>query len=155
MRRVSPTEFYRHFISTHLKGAAPQNLEQLSEDELRNIIKENYPDNPEWLEDVWVAINVRTDKCYISQDDFRSYGIPKHQSFPDFVNNVRAEIDADTFPYAKDIKAGIQQPYPPVIARERETGRFYILDGQKRLITLCYHLATEVRVYLYTGIKRI
>jgi hypothetical protein len=66
------------------------------------------------------------------------------------MRDKREEIDAGTFPLSAEIRAPWQKMPEPLI-QERGRERYYVLDGQLRVIRHWYHAVPNVRVFIYRG----
>jgi len=158
--RLSIEDFHRHFLCTHLKGAAKAVLTQLKQDAdesgtllsalMAQYIKSKYP-QPAFRDDNWFRREVPLDACYFAHTDFRGYTVPKDQRFVDFMTNKHREIEAGTFPCSSEIRAQWSGPMPEPLVQERGAERYYILDGQLRVIRHWFHNVSPVPVLIYTG----
>ena len=100
--------------------------------------KVKYPQNA-FRDDNWYVREVPLDRCYFAHTDFRNRPVPKDQRFVGFMDNQRQEIESGSFPCSSDIRAPWSGPMPEPLAQERETEKYYILDGQLRVIRHWYH----------------
>lgn len=153
-------DFHRHFVLTHMKGAAAavfDNLKQEAETSGRPYaallaawVKCKYPQGA-FQDDNWYVRDVPLNKCYFAHTDFRGWAVPKNQRFLDFMNNQRNEIESGSFPCSSEIRASWSGLMPEPLVQEREAGKYYILDGQLRVIRHWYHNVPSVRVFIYKG----
>jgi hypothetical protein len=158
--RIPLEDFQGHFVLTHMKGAAAgvfDDLKQRAEQSgrpypelLGEWIKCKYPQNA-FRDDNWYVREVPLDRCYFAHTDFRNRPVPKDQRFVGFMDNQRQEIESGSFPCSSDIRAPWSGPMPEPLAQERETEKYYILDGQLRVIRHWYHNVPIVRVFIYRG----
>ena len=160
--KISLEAFHRHFIVTHLKGEATCVLEELerragqSGVPLRSLLAEyvkfHYPDEPHFLGDSWYVREVPLDRCYFAHTECHGYPVPKNERFVDFMPTQNEQIEAGSFPCSSKIRAPWSETQmPPPLVREREPGKYYILDGQLRIIRHWYHNVPNVRVFIYRG----
>jgi hypothetical protein len=57
-----------------------------------------------------------------------------------------------SFPYSSEIRAAWSEtPMPQPLVSERKLGKYYILDGQLRVIRHWYHQLPNVKVFVYRG----
>lgn len=153
-------DFHRHFVLTHMKGAAAvvfDNLKQEAEKSCRPYaallgewIKCKYPQGA-FQDDNWYVREVPLDKCYFAHTDFRGRPVPKNQRFLDFMDNQRQEIESGSFPCSSEIRASWSEPMPEPLVQEREPEKYYILDGQLRVIRYWYHNVPIMRAFIYRG----
>ena len=156
MTYIPLAEFQRNALRTSLKEETPTDLDEYSELQLRDLVMGRFPQEHHYIEDAWEIAEVATDCCFIAHTDFRLYSIPKDRRFAEvLLTTWRVLIDTDRFPCSAEIRAGICPDYPPLIVREREDGKFYVLDGQRRIITLLYHSVPLVKVHLYIGSRQV
>ena len=159
--RISLEAFHRHVLVTHLKGKAACLLDQLERRECRpgetfgsllaNLVASCYPDNPEFQEDVWYVRELPLDRCYFAHTDFRFRRVPKNERFVDFLDTQLQEIERGWFPCSSEIRAPWSGPMPEPLVRERDPEKYYILDGQLRVIRHWYHQVPDVKVFIYRG----
>jgi hypothetical protein len=157
--RISLELFHRHFISTHMKGAAAGVLNQLQQGanqsgellskHLDDWMKSHYSQSG-FRDDAWYAREIPLNDCYFAHTDFRLRPVPKDHAFVEFMRDKREEIDAGTFPLSAEIRAPWQQMPEPLI-QERGDERYYVLDGQLRVIRHWYHAVPNVKVFIYRG----
>jgi hypothetical protein len=164
LEKVPLEAFYRHVLVTHLKGNADCILDRLEQrtgsgESFANLLAELvefcYPKNPEWLEDKWYRSEVPLNQCYIACDDFRLYPLVKNERFVSFLNDNRQKIESGSFPCALDICSPWSGEMRAPLAVERETGKYFILDGQLRVIWHWYNNVPNVKVFIYKGDRRI
>ena len=155
MNHLPLPDFQRNALRTSLKNRTPDDLDECSALRLCELVTKQFPREFHYLEDAWVAGTIETGSCFIAHSDFRDYPIEKDWCFADQIASWRSLIDARIFPCASEIRAGITADYPPLIVRERIRGKYYVLDGQHRIITLLYHGFLVVRVHAYTGSLRV
>jgi len=158
---VPLNDFLRHIIHTHLKDRAAGVLWEIGRqgqldphDELRCLkrcVQSYYPGRPSFVDDNWKENEVGVDSCYFAHGDFRGCRVPKDGRFVDFVEAQRSNIQLGAFPCASEIRAPLPWPVPPPLVRERVTGRYYVLDGQLRVIRHCYHDVPKVTAFAYAG----
>jgi hypothetical protein len=158
--RIPIEDFHRHFVLTHMKGAAAavfDNLKQEAEKSRRPCaallaawIKCKYPQGA-FQDDNWFLREVPLDGCYFAHTDFRGYPVPKDQRFIDFIAKKNGEIEAGTFPCSAEIRAQWSGPMPEPLVQERSAERYYILDGQLRVIRHCFHNVSGVPAFIYRG----
>jgi len=152
--------FHRHFVLTHRKDSAQALLDQLKQEAetsgkpfatlLSGWIKSNYPQCA-FQDDNWYEREIPLDNCYFAHTDFRGYSIPKDQRFVDFMPTKRQEIDSGTFPCSLGIRAPWSGPMPEPLVQERGPEKYYVLDGQLRVIRHWYHNVPTVRAFIYRG----
>ncbi len=159
--RVPLEDFQRHFMFTHMKGAAGgvfDELQQRAERSDKSLayllaewIKGKYPQGA-YQDDNWYVREVPLVSCYFAHTDFRCRPVPKDQRFVDFMRNQREEIESGSFPCSSEILAPWSgPPMPEPLAQEREPGKYYILDGQLRVIRHWYHNVSNLKVFIYRG----
>jgi hypothetical protein len=160
--RISLEAFHRHFLITHLKGNADRLLDGLEERARRSgelfgsllaeLVASCYPQGG-YLDNDWHVRTVPLDNCYFAHTDFRNYRVPKGQRFVDFLENQVQEIERGSFPCSSEIRAPWSElmPEPLVQERDRGTEKYYVLDGQLRVIRHWYHQIPSVRVFIYRG----
>jgi hypothetical protein len=95
------------------------------------------------------------DKCYFAHTDFRYRWVPKDKRFADFLHGRLQEIEHGSFPCSWEIRAPWSGQMREPLAREREPGKYYILDGQLRVIWHWYHQEPNVRAFVYEGDRKI
>lgn len=110
-----------------------------------------YDPKPKWQEDKWYRIEVPLSECYFACTDFRLSPVPKDRRFVDYLDDNRQKIESGCFPCSLDICAPWSGQMPEPLAAEREAGKYYILDGQLRVIWHWYHNVPAVKVFLYKG----
>jgi len=155
MNRVPLAEFQRNALRTSLKDRTPADLNDYSAAKLRELVTECFQEERHYLEDAWEAADIATASTFIAHTDFRGYPIEKDRNFAEALADWRQPIVAGEFPCAAEIQAGITADYPPLIACEREAGRFYVLDGQRRIITLLYHRRPLAKAHIYRGSRGV
>lgn len=158
--RLTLENFHRHFIRTHKKEEAAGIIAKLEEQAkqsarplammLAEWMKDKYPQNG-FHDDNWYVREIPLARCYFAHTDFRLYPVPKDQRFVDFLPAKRVEIEAGSFPCASEIRAPWTEAMPEPLVQEREPQKFYILDGQLRVIRHWYHEISKVGVYIYRG----
>ena len=159
--RISLEVFHRHFLVTHLKGNAARVLDEL-ERRVRGSIEpfgsllaalvSSYDPKASYQDDNWYARDVPLDRCYFAHTDFRHHRVPKNERFVDFLGSRLQEIEQGSFPYSSEIRAPWSgTPMPPPLVQERGSGKYYILDGQLRVIRHWYHQVPDVKVFEYRG----
>ena len=158
--RISLEVFHRHFLVTHLKGNAACVLDQLERRAQRSgesfgslleeLVASCYPQS-EYRDDNWYVREVPLDRCYFAHTDFRDRPVPKDQRFVDFLSNQRQEIESSSFPCSSEIRAPWSGQMPEPLVRERGPKKYYVLDGQLRVIRHWYHNVSNVRVFIYRG----
>jgi hypothetical protein len=178
MERVPLEIFQRDFLLTHLKnkpGCVLDHLKQTSQlpllfgDLLMGIIKACWRDQTAYTCDSWYTCEIPLNRCYFAHEDFRGYLVPKDDRFVDFLNGHIHEIESHSFPLSREIRSE-WRPMPRVMVEERDsddwtkrvTGtsatsnnagreRYYVLDGQFRVIQGWYHQKPVVEAYIYRG----
>jgi hypothetical protein len=152
--------FHRHFISMHMKGAATGVLSQLEREAnqsgkpiskiLEDWMMAHYPQSG-FRDDACYAREVPLDNCYFAHTDVHClFSVPKDHLFVEFMRDKRNEIDAGTFPLSAEIRAPWQKMPEPLI-QERRDERYYVLDGQLRVLRHWYHAVPNVKVFIYRG----
>lgn len=141
--RISLHEFHRHFVLTHMKDRAAAVFDEVKERAQRSG-KSFASDLAEWItsqysqgayqDDNWYAREVPLDVCYVAHTEFRRHPVPKNQRFVDFLPTQRQKVESGTFPCSFEIRAPWSGLMPEPLAQEREPDRYYILDGQLRVI---------------------
>lgn len=162
--RIAVEDFQRHFVLTHMKNDAEAVFAHLKQEAeksgapfgtlLAEWIKSSYP-QAAFRDDNWFVRKISLDACYIAHTDFRGYPVPKNQRFVDFMTTKRGEIERGTFPCSSEIRTEWSGPMPEPLAQERDTGRYFILDGQLRVIRHWFHNVSSVRVFVYKGQKDV
>jgi hypothetical protein len=158
--RISLEVFQRHFVLTHMKDEAAGLFDELKkradghgesfDNLLAEWIKRNYKQGG-FQDDNWNVREVPLDWCYFAHTDFRGFPVPKDQRFLDFLSNQREIVESDSFPCSSRICAPWSGPMPEPLAQERGHEKYYILDGQQRVIRHWYHYVPNVRVFIYRG----
>jgi hypothetical protein len=160
--RISLEVFQRHLLVTHLKDEAAGVLDQLERRAsqsgesfstlLAECVKSRFPKEAHFQEDCWYAEEIPIDGCYFAHPDFRKHPVPKDERFVDFMPTKREEIESGSFPYSSKIRAPWSEtPMPQPLVSERKLGKYYILDGQLRVIRHWYHQVPNVKVFVYRG----
>jgi hypothetical protein len=159
--RIPLELFHRHLVRVHGKGEAATILDTLerkasqSGEPFRELVKEwvkcKYPEEISYQEENWYVTEVPLASCYFAHDDFRLRWVPKNERFVDFMRDKRDEIESGSFPCSSEIRAPWPGSMPEPLVREREPRKFYILDGQMRVIWHWYHNVPTVRVFIYRG----
>jgi hypothetical protein len=163
--QISLVDFHRHILVTDLKGNSDCVLGQLEKRARRSgesfgslleeLIASCYQKNPEYLDNNWYRMEVLLDRCYFAHPDFRHRWVPKGQRFVDFLDNQLQEIERGLFPCSYEIRAPWSEPMPEPLVRQREPEKYFILDGQLRVIRHWYHHVPKVNVFIYQGELRI
>jgi hypothetical protein len=159
--RISLEVFHRHFLVTHLKGNAGRVLDEL-ERRVEGFIEPfgillaalvaSYDPKASYQDDNWYARDVPLDRCYFAHTDFRHHRVPKNERFVDFLGNRLQEIEQGSFPCSWEIRASWSQtPMPQPLVQERGDEKYYVLDGQLRVIRHWYHQAQNVKAFIYRG----
>ena|SRR2546427_8067672 len=158
--QISLETFHRHFLVTHLKGKAACVLDQLERrvhpsgqpfgSLMAELVASCYPQGG-YRDDAWYVKEVPLDMCYFAHTDFRHRRVPKGQRFVDFLDSRLQEIEQGSFPCSWDIRAPWSGPMPEPLVQERETQKYFILDGQLRVIRHWYHQVPNLRVFIYRG----
>lgn len=159
--RISLEDFHRHFVVTHKKGDAAvvfADLERRAHQPdvmfsilLAEWVKCHYPMQTSYQDDQWYKTEIPLDKCYFAHTDFRYRVVPKDQPFVAFMHDKRQEIDSGLFPCSSEIRAAWSGQMPEPLIQERGPGKYYVLDGQLRVIRHWYHQVPSVRVFIYRG----
>jgi hypothetical protein len=159
--RIPLETFHRHFICTHLKGKSAEVLDQLQQQAhrsdkpfgkvLREWMKSSCYLQSGFRDDAWYAKEIPLNNCYFAHTDFRLRPVPKDHLFVEFMYNKREEIDAGVFPCSAEIRAPWSGPMPEPLVQERGDERYYILDGQLRVIRHWYHSVPNVKIFIYRG----
>jgi len=159
--RIPLEDFHRHFLVTHLKGNSDRLLDRL-EDRARqrrepfssllaDLVASCYP-QPGYLDNDWHVREIPLEMCYFAHTDFRHYRVPKGQRIIDFLDKQVQEIERGSFPSSREIRAPwSEMPEPLVQERGRDSGRYFVLDGQLRVIRHWYHQIPKVKVFVYRG----
>ena len=158
--RISLEVLHRHIVVTHLKDRAAGVHEDLQRQAsqsgeplgrlLAECVKLHYPKRTDFQDDNWYVGEVPLDRCYFAHEDFRTYPVPKGERFVDFMHDKRQAIESGLFPYSSQICAPWPGPMPEPLAQEREEPeKYYILDGQLRVIWHWYHNVPNVRMFIY------
>jgi hypothetical protein len=111
----------------------------------------NYSQQSGFRDDSWYGTEIPLDKCYFAHTDFRGYPVPKNERFVDFMRNKRQEIASGSFPCSLEIRAPWSGQMPEPLIQEREHAKYYVLDGQLRVIRHWYHNVPIVKVFIYRG----
>lgn len=158
--RIPLEKFHQHFIVTHTKDKAGallcelrQQADQASQSfasHLSEWMTVNYP-QPAFRDDNWLSRVIPLDKCYFAHTDFRHYSVPKDQRFVDFLPEKRQEMESSSFPCSLQIRAPWSGQMLEPLIQERGLEKYYVLDGQCRVIRHWYHSVTNVRVFIYRG----
>jgi hypothetical protein len=179
MEKVPLETFQRDFLLTHLKNKPECVLDRLQEmyqeantcfrDLLAKIIETCWKEQTAYRCDSWYTCEIPVNKCYFAHEDFRGYRVPKDERFVDFLEAHVQEIEPHSFPMSREIRSE-WRPMPRVMIEERDaddwsrrvTGttatsnnvgreRYYVLDGQLRIIRHWYHRQARVPAYIYRG----
>lgn len=165
--RISLASFHRHLLVTHLKGNSAAVIDQLkmwAEEHRADFGKmllemiRSYDinsDHPEWFEDAWYAAEVPVRECYFAHADFRLLAVPKNEQIVRFLDENRTKIDSDCFPCSREIRAEWRGPMPEPLLVERGAHRYYVLDGQLRVMWHGYHGIPTVRGFIYKGNRKV
>jgi hypothetical protein len=102
-------------------------------------------------DDAWYAREVPLDRCYFAHTDFRLRPVPKDQAIVVFMLNKRQEIESGSFPCSSEIRAPWSEQVPESLVQERGPEKYYVLDGQLRVIRHWYHAVPNVKVFIYRG----
>ena len=158
---ISLETLHRHFLLTHLKGEAACVLNRLerrakeAHESVADLLADlvgcwNKPDA--YRDDKWRAKEIPIGGCYFAHTDFRHRRVPKDQRFVDFLGGALQEIESGCFPCSWEIRAPWEStPMREPLVQERGQGRYYVLDGQLRVIRHWYHGIPNVRVFIYRG----
>ena len=154
--RISLEAFHRHFLVTHLKGKAACVLDQLERRAHRSgepfgsllaeLVASCYPQGG-YRDDNWYVREIALDRCYFAHTDFRHHEVPKGQPFVAFMHDKRQEIEWGLFPCSSEIRAPWSGQMPEPLVQEREPEKYYVLDGQLRVIRHWYHNVPNVKVW--------
>jgi hypothetical protein len=177
MDKVPLETFQRDFLLTHLKNKPDCVLNHLKQtcqsnlsfgDLLMQIIEACWKDQTAYRCDSWYACDIQLSKCYFAHGDFCGYRVPKDERFVDFLDSHIQEIESHSFPMAREIRSE-WQPAPRVMVQERDADdwtkpvrtnatsnnagreRYYVLDGQLRVIRHWYYRKASVAPYIYRG----
>jgi len=179
MERIPLETFQRHFLLTHLKNKPDCVLAHLQQrwpplaqsfgDLVAELLRACWADQSAYVCDNWYSFEIPLNKFYFAQGDFRGVGVPKDGLFVDFLDKHVREIESHSFPMAREIRAE-WKPMPPPMIEERDPDdwtvrvtaedqiqknvgreRYYVLDGQLRVIRHWYHGRPSVPVYIYRG----
>jgi hypothetical protein len=179
MDKVPLETFQRDFLLTHLKNKTKCVLEQLElrcqrssepfEALLAGLVKACWKDQTAYWCDHWYSHEIPLNKCYFAHEDFRGYRVPKDGRFTDFLDKHIYEIESHSFPMAREIRAK-WEPVPRPMVEERDPDnwtlrvtdvtenpknvgreRYYVLDGQLRVIRHWYHQRLSVPVFIFRG----
>lgn len=154
-------DFQIHFVRTHFKERFESLMSQAERsgkplgEWLNYWLAQNFSKQTAYQDDKWFAREVTLDACYFAHGDFRLHPVPKDRRFVDFLPTVREKIESDTFPCSTQIRAEWSGAMPEPMAQERGSGRYYILDGQCRVIRHWYHNVSSLRVFVYRGEKNV
>jgi len=182
MDKVSLETFQRDFLVTHLKNKPECVLDCLQQksaiqlsfgDLMMQIIEACWEEQTAYRCDSWYACEISIDKCYFAHGDFRGYCVPKDERFVDFLDGNIQEIESNSFPMSREIRSEWRD-MPRVMVQERDAGdwtkpitdknatsknigreRYYVLDGQLRVIRHWYHRKTSVPAYIYRGAGKV
>jgi hypothetical protein len=161
--KIPPEVFQLHCLATHLKGDAAVVLDRLTQEAARSgppfasllagQLASCYPENRAWLEDEWYRLEVPLDKCYIAHEDFRHRRVPKDKRFVDFLDTQLKEIESGSFPCSFEIRTPWRGKMLEPLVKDRgtEIEKYYVLDGQLRVIWHWYHHKPNVKVFIYRG----
>lgn len=157
--KVPLAAFHRHFLVTHLKGNSDCVLKRLEARALKSgesferlmadLMASCYP-QAGFRDDNWYAAEILLDCCYFAHEDFRLFPVPKDGRFVDFLPAQREKIQAGCFPCALQICEPWSHSPPEPLVQERG-GKYYVLDGQLRVIRYWYHSVSNVKVFIYRG----
>jgi hypothetical protein len=159
--RIPLEDFHRHFIKIHKKTEAAGVLDELerraarSGDPIGKLLAEwmecQYPQMG-FRDDNWFARGISVNMCYFAHTDFRCFcKVPKNERFVDFMQDKRQEIESGSFPLSSEIRAPWLGQMPEPLVQEREPEKYYVLDGQLRVIRHWYHNVSTVQVFIYRG----
>jgi hypothetical protein len=158
--RIPLEVFHRHFVVTHRKDAAAGMLEELerradqSGEPLGRLFAEwmkcHYPQSG-YRDDNWFVREIPLNGCYFAHTDFRHCPVPKDHPFVDFMHDKRQKIESDSFPCSSEIRARWSGQMPEPLVQERKPEKYYVLDGQLRVIRHWYHNVPHVKVFIYRG----
>lgn len=158
---ISLEALHRHFLVTHLKGEAAcvlNRLERRAKEEHESFaglladLMGCWNKPGAYRDDKWFAKDIPVDGCYFAHTDFRHRRVPKDQRFVDFLGSALEEIELGSFPCSWEIRAPWEPtPMPAPLVQERGEGKYYVLDGQLRVIRHWYHGVPSVSVFIYRG----
>ena len=124
------------------------------EDLHRHLLSTSHFKEPAYLDDQWYDAHLDIDLLHIAHPDFRGFPLKKEIRYCDYLPLIKPLIDSGYFPFAAEIKKGLAQGsanFPPLVVSERKPGKFYVIDGQRRVITQWYQGMNQVRAYIYKG----
>jgi len=178
--RVPLDTFQQDFIVTHCKDKAKALLSELHmranqcsqpfAQVLNEWVASKYEQTSYW-DDNWYFTEIPLERCYFAHTSFHgTYQVPKDKRFVDFLESTGGgEIENDSFPCSAEIK-NHWGPMPPVMIEERDPNdstkrvtdanassayvgceRYYILDGQLRVVRHWYHSHPIISAYIYRG----
>jgi hypothetical protein len=158
--RISLENFQRHFVLTHERNEAIALLNELQQQadasgqSFANVIaawlSRKYPQSA-YQDDNWYVRDVSFDECYFAHTDFRLHPVPKDHRFVDYLPSQRQAIESGSFPCSVEIRAPWSGQMPEPLIQERGSEKYYVLDGQCRVIRHWYHSVPNVRVFIYRG----
>jgi hypothetical protein len=158
---ISLEVFHRHFIETHKKAntAVVDELERRAartSEPIGTLLAEYLECqnlSAAFREDKWFVREVPVIACYIAHPDLHCLcKLTKGDRFVDFVNDKREQIHSGVFPYSLKIRAPLtEMPKPIVWEPDTDLGKYYVFDGQLRLIRYCYHSVRSIEVFIYRG----
>ena len=159
--KISLQDFHRHVIATDVQCGGTAVLDELKQiaiepgESLSKLLSQwvrvRCPREKHFQEDCWYATEVALDRCRCAHSEFRGYPVPKNERYVDFMPKQREAIESGSFPFSTEIRAAQWSEMPPPLVREREPWKYYILDGQQRVIRHWYHGVSIVRVFIYKG----
>ena len=117
---------------------------------LAELVASCYPQKG-FQDDNWFVREISVDKCYFAHDDFRGREVPKDGLFVDFMRDKRQQIESGTFPCSSEINARWSGQMPPPLVQERGFEKYYVLDGQLRVIRHWYHNVLSLEAFIYKG----
>ena len=117
---------------------------------LAELVASCYPQGA-FQDDNWYVREVPLNKCYFAHTDFRQREVPKDQRFVDFMHGKRQEIESGLFHCSSEIRASWSGQMPEPLVQERGPAKYYVLDGQLRVIRHWYHNVRNVKVFIYRG----
>jgi hypothetical protein len=179
MNKVPLEIFQRDFLLTHLKNKPKCVLDELQAMHqgtnpsfvqlMMKVIENCWSEQTAFRCDNWYSCEIPLEKCYFAYTDFRGYRVPKDGRFVDFLGAHVQEIESHSFPMSREIRSA-WTPMPRVMVEERDaddwtkrvtdtnaasngTGRerYYVLDGQLRVIRHWYRQVPIVKAYIYRG----
>jgi len=152
--------FHGHFVRIHMKDKADSVLEELKQQAARSgpslasllveWMTRHYPQSG-FRDDKWYAKVIRVDKCYFAHEDFRERPVPKNERFVEFLHDNCSAIESGLFPCSSEIRAPWSGQMPEPLIQERGPEKYYVLDGQLRVIRHWYHSVPDVKVFIYRG----